>query len=87
MGTGRDTRNTPEWVEVAWWVPTDTIHMAGGGRWDRIGPRKALMWLDGATRGTGFQGLLIIWNIFINIKCIFSSSSRTLILLCIISDI
>jgi hypothetical protein len=41
LGTGRDTRITLEWVEVAWWVPTDTIHVAGGGSRDRIGPGKA----------------------------------------------
>jgi hypothetical protein len=40
IGKYKETRNTLEWVEVAWRVPTDTIQRLGGSM-ARIWPGKA----------------------------------------------
>jgi hypothetical protein len=36
IGKYKETRNTLEWVEVAWRVPTNTIQWLGGGSMARI---------------------------------------------------
>jgi hypothetical protein len=41
IGKYKETRNTLEWVEVAWRFPTDTIQWLGGGSMARIWPGKA----------------------------------------------
>jgi hypothetical protein len=41
IGKYKETRNTLEWVEVAWRVPTDTIQWLGGGSMAWIWPGKA----------------------------------------------